>query len=283
MAYFPTSNGLFVAMNYKSCETKWSINVTSIVLDYAPLSPDQRIVLSPISRTSPQIAGDVLYFGTYANALIVAVDRGSGKTLGIVQVNAHPLAIITMSPTLFNVKTGKGNSMKQMLFVGASSAEEFASAVVPGYQCCSFVGLNTNTGVQNANLLQVGNMVGLAFDKASGFTKLWDVPMIPPEISGHGKWTGVAVWGPQPSIDLRSLDTVFIATGNVYTVPKEFENCQDNTTSTSKDCLPSNVWQEAVIALDANTGIPRWVHQFSPLDAWVLACRTGTNLATNCP
>lgn len=126
-------------------------------------------------------------------------------------------------------------------------------------------------------------MVALTFDQTSGFTKIWDTPVIPLEISGVGKWAGIGIWGSQPSVDLRNLDTVFIATGNTYSVPKEFETCQDSANATSKACLPSGIWQESVIAFDANTGIPRWVHQLSPLDAWTVACRSGNNLAENCP
>lgn len=123
-------------------------------------------------------------------------------------------------------------------------------------------------------------MVALTLDHASGFTKLWDTPVIPPAISGLGKWAGAGIWGSQPSVDLRHFDTIFIATGNTYSVPKEFDHCQDNTTATNKDCLPSNIWQESVIALEAKTGRAKWVHQLSPLDAWNLACIGGS---PNCP
>ncbi|QDS68768.1 hypothetical protein FKW77_005080 [Venturia effusa] len=265
MAYFPTSNGLFVAVDYKSCETKWAINVTSIVLEYAPLTSDQQLTNSPMSRTSPQIADDVLFFGTQSHALIVAVDRHSGKTLGFVQVNPHHMAAITMSPIIFDIKDGSGNATIPVLFVGASSAEENAAALIPNYTCCSFV----------------GNMVALTFDRASGFTKLWDTPVIPPAISGPGKWAGAGIWGSQPSVDLRHFDTIFVATGNTYSIPSELDHCQDNATATSADRLPSDIWQEAVIALEARTGKAKWVRQLSPLDAWNVACIGEGN--PNCP
>lgn len=127
---------------------------------------------------------------------------------------------------------------------------------------------------------QIGNMVALTFDHASGFTKVWDMPVIPPAVSGLGKWSGAGFWGSQTSVDLRHLDTIFIATGNVYSVPPEFDHCQDNTTATDEDCLPSNIWQEAVTAFEATTKKAKWVRQLSPLDEWNAACVGGES---NCP
>lgn len=40
----------------------------------------------------------------------------------------------------------------------------------------------------------------------------------------------------------------------------------------SDPCLPHDVWQESIIALDITTGKPNWVHQIPPIDAWTLAC-----------
>jgi outer membrane protein assembly factor BamB len=130
-------------------------------------------------------------------------------------------------------------------------------------------------------------MAALSFNRTTGFKKLWDVPMIPEDISGVGKWSGAAVWGGQPPIDDEYFNTVFIATGNTYAVPKEVEQqCSNSTTTNSSACLPSNVWQNSVIALDATTGKSRWIQQLGPLDAWTLACGIqGSNKLNpgNCP
>lgn len=40
----------------------------------------------------------------------------------------------------------------------------------------------------------------------------------------------------------------------------------------SDPCLPSNIWQESVLALDITTGIPNWIRQLSPIDVWNAAC-----------
>lgn len=54
------------------------------------------------------------------------------------------------------------------------------------------------------------------------------------------------------------------------------KQCQQDTanltTVTNDPCLPPNVWQESVLALDITTGIPNWVRQLSPIDIWTVAC-----------
>jgi hypothetical protein len=114
-----------------------------------------------------------------------------------------------MSPTVYDGR----------LFVGVSSQEESAAAIVPDYKCCTFV----------------GNMVGVDFNRATRKLDIaWNTPMISQADFAQG-WSGAAIWGSQPSIDVvRSqvgLHTftqpstkltpsqLFIATGNTYTVP----------------------------------------------------------------
>jgi outer membrane protein assembly factor BamB len=127
--YYPTWNGSFVALDYTTCQVLWKISVTDIVVNFAPISQLQANVSFPVSRTSPQIDGEILFFGTQLHALVVAVNRLTGQTLGAIQINSHPVAIVTQSPTFYN----------GVLFVGSSSLEEDA-ALLPGYVCCSFVG-----------------------------------------------------------------------------------------------------------------------------------------------
>lgn len=251
-AYYPTWDGTFVALDYTSCHVLWEINVTQIISEFAPISDFQRGLTKGISRTSPQVVGDVVYFGTQAHALMVAVDRSTGATLGTIQINSHPLSVITMSPTAFDGK----------LFVGAASVEEGLS-VVPTYHCCTFV----------------GNFVALSFDQATKkFTILWNMTMIPDAQAAQG-WSGVGVWGSQPSIDTVRRQ-VFIATGNTYSIPDVIIECQNATQNVSAvahglvsdPCLPRDILQESVIAIDIDLGIVNWVHQLPALDAFTGAC-----------
>jgi glucose dehydrogenase len=255
VVYYPTWSGLFVALDYTDCSILWQINVTSLVNAYAPLSAAQNAVVASASRTSPSIQGDVLLFGTLANALLVAADLKTGKVLSVIQINPHPFAMVTQSPTVYN----------GVILVGGSSFEEEA-VLVPGYKCCSFI----------------GNFAGLAFDPfSSKFDVLWNFTTIPENMTG---WAGAAVWGGQPSIDpLRNQ--VFIGTGNSYQVPAEYYECENNrTTTTGVDpCLPKDVWQESILAIDVLTGRPNWVRQMTSLDDYTLACGLGVVLPLDPP
>ncbi|KAK3688055.1 quinon protein alcohol dehydrogenase-like superfamily [Podospora appendiculata] len=254
-AYYPTGNGSLVALNYKTCQVKWSVNVTQIVIDYKPVSPLQNIVQNgnTITRTSPQIdvANNVIFFGTQIHALIVAVDLSTGALLGSKQVNAHELAVVTSSPTFYN----------GLLFVGASSNEENAAFFTGGtYQCCTFV----------------GNAAAFRFKRTGStgtFSTVWNVTTIPATLPKNGtQWSGAGIWGGQPSIDVGRRQ-VFFATGNIYSVPVEWYPC---TVSNDPFCTPDYIWQESVFAVDMYTGKVNWVRRLNRLDAWTLVCGTPT-------
>lgn len=127
LVLYPTWDGLFVALNYAQCQVLWSINVTDIVYQYAPVTADQLIIDHAVSRTSPQVdeATGIVYFGTGIHALIVAVSLQNGTIYDVIQINSHPHATLTMSPTFFNYE----------IFIGSSSVEETAADFVPGYVC----------------------------------------------------------------------------------------------------------------------------------------------------
>jgi polyvinyl alcohol dehydrogenase (cytochrome) len=249
--YYPTANGSFYALDYGTCKYLWEVNVAAIIFDFAVPTAIQANNTIPASRTSPQIDGNVLFFATQAHALLVALDLHTGALLATIQVNAHPLAIVTMSPTVYDGK----------IFVGTSSDEESAT-LDPSYPCCNFI----------------GNFAAYAFDPAAKkFTQVWEVNTLP---AGEG-WSGVGVWGSQPSID-PVRNQVFIGTGNTYVYPIAYEHCVNETAG----CLPDDVWQESIIALDIPTGKVNWRRTISPLDGWVMVCGnagSATSLSPLCP
>lgn len=105
IAYFPTWSGLLVALDYKTCHTIWETNITKIILEYKPLSEAQKLLTVPMSRTTPVIGEhgdeDVLYIGTLSHALLLALDKPTGKFRDALQLESHPLAVLTMSPTFY--------------------------------------------------------------------------------------------------------------------------------------------------------------------------------------
>ncbi|KAL8734376.1 MAG: hypothetical protein Q9166_001574 [cf. Caloplaca sp. 2 TL-2023] len=248
VAYYPTWNGLFVALDYAQCKVLWQTNVTQIISQYNSTFYQ---FLSPVSRTTPALYHDVLFIGTQANALLLAINKRTGKLIDKTQISHHPLAIVTQSPTVWRGR----------IFVGSSSSEEVGADTIPGYVCCSFI----------------GTMNGLVLER-NRFKLLWNQPMIP----ARTNFSGAAIWGSQPSID-PNRNQVFIATGNVYSVPESYEVCTNNTansTSTNPGnatdpCAPKDVYQEAILAFDAVTGDINWSHRLSPIDAWTVACVPG--------
>ena len=202
---------------------------------------------------------NILFIGTLANALLLAIDKRDGNLIDLVQINKHPLAVITQSPTVW----------RGTVFIGASSLEEEGAAVTPGYVCCSFIG--------SMNALTLKN---------ESFTLLWSQNMVPL----GSNFSGAAIWGPQPAID-PTRGQVFIATGNVYSTPPQYAACLNKTTNssinsqgnTTDPCVPQNLYQESVIAFDAATGHINWAHELSPLDAWTVACKNPQINPLNCP
>lgn len=257
-AYYPTWSGSLVAFNFVQCMTVWELDVMKYVNSRYTQSKVQKKLLFQTSRTSPALDGDVLYIGTQPQALVIAVDRLTGEPIADIPINPHPFAVITQSPTFHDGK----------LFVGASSREEAAVRAIPGYQCCSFI----------------GNMVALELERgecSSQFHVLWNVTMLPTDT----RWSGVGIWGSQPSVDVKRQQ-IFIATGNVYTAPEQYQECKNKTKNlnlapgvlTSDPCVPRDVWQESVLALDMRTGEPNWINTLSPLDAWTAACGFGGSI-----
>ena len=260
VAYYVTWSGAFIALDYSSCRELWQTNVSDIILSYQPLRPIVLGAESPLaSRTTPVMDGNILFIGTQTSALLLAIDKRDGNLINLVQISKHPFAVITQSPTIW----------RGTVYVGSSSQEEGAAAVVPGYVCCSFI----------------GSMNALTLENES-FKLLWSQNMIP---SGSN-FSGAAIWGPQPAID-PTQNQVFIATGNVYSTPPGYDACVNKTTNssiklqgnTTDPCVPQNVYQESVLAFDAATGHINWAHELSPLDAWNVACIFTQNNPSNCP
>lgn len=167
-------------------------------------------------------------------------------------VEEHFAAIITSSPMIH------GNS----IYVGVSSLEEALAAFIPGYVCCSFRGslvkLNVNTGAV-----------------------LWKTYTSPdPATTG---FSGNAVWGSTPVVD-PSRNSVYISTGNNYSVPAAVEACLAKDINGNlppvEDILAciaavpgsADNWFDAVLSLDMTTGRIKWGTKVLPVDAWTVSC-----------
>ncbi|KAJ4301325.1 hypothetical protein N0V90_003417 [Kalmusia sp. IMI 367209] len=252
IAYYPTFSGLLVALDYKACKTLWRLNITELILEVKGSSGAFATSgVSLASRNTPVSDGDVLFTGTLARALVIAVNKHTGKVIDTLELGNHPLSMLTQSPTLYNHR----------LFFGVSTAESGLPVLDPSYEPSHH-----------------GSMHALEF-RHGRLSLVWTTHMIPPNAANI---SGASVWGSQPSID-PIRNQVFIGTGQLFSLPPEFEECQDANKNlavqlehlANEPCLPRNVYQTSVLALDIDTGEINWYRTLGPLDAWNSACVPG--------
>ena len=243
--YFPDWGGNLVAVKKKSGDLIWSRTIAD--LNGVPGSVSR---VSPAVDDNQLIIGDILSSKQVHNgANVMAVDRATGKLRWITHVDNHPAAIITGSPVVFD----------GVVYVGVSSIEE-TLATNPDYPCCTFrgsvVALNAKTGA-----------------------KLWKSFNMPDNGGKKDQYSGGAVWQP-PVIDPKR-GTLFIGTGNNYTVPPDVEACQN--ADPTADCTAPDDFFDAALALDLKTGKIKWGKKLQGNDTWTVACITSSGTNPNCP
>ncbi|KAK0615264.1 quinon protein alcohol dehydrogenase-like superfamily [Bombardia bombarda] len=224
-----------------------------------------------MSRTSPQIAGETIFVGTQLHALVVALSRTTGQTLAVIQINPHPYAVITQSPTFFDGK----------LFIGTSSFEHYY-APDASYPCCSlsanFVALEFSPSTSTST--STSNPSPHSYPRHNPpkprFRVLQNITTIPLSQRQAG-WAGASIWGSQPSFSSRRR-LAFIGTGNTYSTSASTRACQLANDLTAyilngpDPCLPQDVLQDSVLAIDIDTGKVGWTHQSTGVDAYKGAC-----------
>jgi len=243
--YFPDWGGNLFAVKKNSGELIWSHKIS-----------EYDGVEGAVSRVSPAVDGNQVIIGdiqssklVHNGANVISVDRETGTLRWITQVEAHPAAIITGSPVVFN----------GVVYIGVSSTEE-TLALDPTYPCCSFrgsiVALNEKTGAI-----------------------LWKTFDMPENGGQTGGYSGGAVWQP-PAIDPKR-GVLFIGTGNNYTAPADVEACQNATPLAN--CTAADDFFDTAFALDLKTGQIKWATRLQGFDTWTVACITPTGPKANCP
>lgn len=254
-AYLPDFGGFIYRLNAKTGQLQWSKN---LVTDYG-LTPAAGAT-TVVSRTSPAVDGDTLYIGTQmtgatapgtGGAYLLAINTADGSLKWKTQLDAHPQAVDTTSPIVFN----------HAVYLGVASLEESAAAK-PGYACCSFrgsaVAVNASTGAL-----------------------IWKTYTVPSGYSGGAVWSSTLV--PDP---IRG--NIYVTTGNNYRTPTDptFLACQKGSTSEAQvtACLSPDDHIDSVLALDIRDGSVRWAHRLSSADDWNVACADGFAPGQgNCP
>ncbi len=247
VAYFPDWGGNLYAVNSANGKLIWSKN---ILADYFPAGmPDQPGLTKVVSRTSPFVdtSTNTLYIGTQTGAYMLAINTSDGSMKWRTQLDAHPLAIDTTSPVVYD----------GVIYAGVASLEENAAAN-PSYDCCSFrgsvVALNASTGQIN-----------------------WKTYMVPNGYTGGSVWGSTLVPDPQ-------LGVVFATTGNNYSTPTDpaYATCLSNG-GTQESCLSPNDYFDSVLALNMSNGSVTWSTRLASSDDWNVACFGSPSGVGNCP
>lgn len=150
----------------------------------------------------------------------------------------------------WGVLSGSPVLYKDRLIVPTSGWEEITAAT-PNYECCTMRGQITSLDIRTGKIVWTTYMIPQAPQptrKNAAGTQLYGP-------------AGAAVWS-TPTID-RKRNAIYVSTGNSYT-----EVPSDST--------------DAIVALDFDTGIPRWKNQTTPNDNYLGGCRP-PNPAVNCP
>jgi len=199
------------------------------------------------SRSSPAIAGTLLILADRRSGAVVGVNKATGSLVWSTKVETNPYVTLTASPVVYN----------GTVFVGTSSNEEYQVSVMSSY-VPSFRGSVA------------------ALDAATG-KLLWQTSMVP------AGYTGGAVWGSGFPV-LPSLNLLYVATGNNYTLPQTASNCiaAVATRAAQLACLSPADHVDSVVALDIATGTVRWARRLQGLDTFNLNCTSQTP-AQPCP
>lgn len=148
-------------------------------------------------------------------------------------------------------------------YVGTSTIEEESSIL----ECCTFQGrfvkLNSKTGAI-----------------------LWQTFMLPNNHNSTGEYAGAAIWGSSTSIDVQR-NLIFIATGNLYSIPLHVRRCQESENrqtvpSHPDQCVEPENLSESIIAMDLESGEIKWYKHIGGYDIWFFACDDDLKIP-NCP
>lgn len=187
-----------------------------------------------LSRTAVAIGDDSVVIGDQASGAVLALDKATGALRWKTLADSHPAAVITASPVIAQGR----------VYIGVASQEEFFAAngtYVPSFRG-SAVALDLRTG-----------------------RHVWQFKTAP------DGYTGAAVWGSNPVVDLER-HLIYIATGNNYSIPPAVSQCVATNAANPASCLAADDWVDSVLALDLDTGALCWGRRMWAPDTWTVSC-----------
>ena len=218
----------------------YAVNAATHAINWQKNLTDYGAPPGDYSRATPAISGNTLVFGDQAGKVfspdgwVFAVDKRNGTLLWKHKVEGG-FPLITQSPTIVN----------NTVYIGVASYQELLVRFgVPLTFRGSFMALNL----------------------ADGSLK-WKTFMTPPG------YTGAAVWGSSPSVDTKRR-TVYISTGNNYSIPDSATACVTSATTDEQRaaCIPADNMFDSIVALNMDTGAVKWATRALTVDSWNAAC-----------
>ncbi|KAK4736942.1 hypothetical protein R3W88_000639 [Solanum pinnatisectum] len=249
VVYFPSWNGNLYAVNALTGGLIWQQNLTRLTG-----LPPVRSVNVTVSRATPVVANDLLLVGIYGPAVVIAVRRLTGALVWSTLLDPRPLALITQS----------GAVLLGGYYVGVSSVE---NTVQPAAQCCTFRGSLVKLNVRTGAII-------------------WQTYTLPDNGGCLGGYSGAAIWGSSPAIDI-ARGHVYVGTGNLYSAPPDVLKCQaaqNNQTTpppVPDQCFGKDIHFDSILALDLNSGQIAWATQLGGYDVFTFACLVPNN--PDCP
>ncbi|KAG2494425.1 hypothetical protein HYH03_007477 [Edaphochlamys debaryana] len=253
--------GYLYKFNVATGAQEWKVFINTVLGDLGTLRPtnNNNAAFTLVTRTSPvhathATAGPVVVIGIQVKngplptkgsmAWVAAVRVGDGSLVWRSDVSdGSPYAVVTAS-----VSVAAGS-----VFVGVSSLEELAALST---ECCTFRG-----SVKRLDL-------------ATG-ALMWTFFTVPPNGGRTDSWSGAAVWGSAPAVDL-ARGVIYIATGNAYEVPEAVERCISGNAGNplaQKACVDvAGNWDESIVAVKITDGSLAWGRRMTYYDIWTLSC-----------
>ena len=104
---------------------------------------------------------------------------------------------------------------------------------------------------------------------------IWQTKMIPNNKGKTGAYLGAAIWESSPPIH-KQRRHVYVATGNLYSVPPDIQACQEKQDNLTKSANPDRRflpgdYSESILAIDLESGRIAWSSHFGEYDTFVLA------------
>lgn len=152
--------------------------------------------------------------------------------------------------------------MDRAFYVGVSSLEE----LLPAGKCCTFRGSMVKLDIRTGAIL-------------------WQTFTLPDNGGRLGGFSGAAIWGSSPSIDIVR-DLVYVGTGNLYNAPEEVLKCQaaqNNQTKPSGPdrCFGDDIHFDSILAFDIRSGGIIWSRKLQAYDVFYFVCLVPNN--PECP